>query len=324
MRAFLARLLLFLLPGALLAYPLDRLLSRWMAESHAYPGDVEVWNDIYSDTLHADLVVHGSSRAWMHFDTPMIQDSLGITAYNLGVDGQGFRIQYLRHQEYMDHAPAPKVVLMLADMQNLHPNAELYGMEQFLPFMAGNQRMARCLAHFEGFGPLDFQLPLVRFAGQKDAWRNALLTSMHDPGRFRRRGYAGMDKEWTMDQDSAEVEWARRVIEVDPELVVLYEAFLQDMADRGITVVLVDPPEFRAFQVRVQGREQALEVHRQAAARFGLTYLDYSDHPICLDRSLFYNATHLNRRGATLFTAQLIRDLRSLGIGTVVKVQEPQ
>lgn len=319
MRAFLARLLIFILPGVVLAYPLDRLLSYWMAKSHAYPGDVEVWNDIYSDTLQADLVVHGSSRAWMHFDTPMIQDSLGITAYNLGVDGHGFRVQHLRHLEFMDHAPPPKVVLMLADMINLQPSTRLYGMEQFLPFLAGNERMADYLAHYEGLGPADFHLPLVRFAGQKDAWRNAILTWLRDPGRYRRRGYAGMEKVWTMDQDSAEVEWAKLEVRVDPELVALYESFLQDMADKGITVILVDPPEFRPFQLRVQGREQALEVHRRAAARFGLSYLDYSDHPIGLDRSLFYNATHLNRRGATLFTAQLIKDLRRLGVGAAVR-----
>lgn len=56
-----------------------------------------------------------------------------------------------------------------------------------------------------------------------------------------------------------------------------------------------------------------LALYREIADRNSFPFLDYSNDPICYDTLNFYNAMHLNARGANLFSAELAHDLNSLG-----------
>jgi hypothetical protein len=49
------------------------------------------------------------------------------------------------------------------------------------------------------------------------------------------------------------------------------------------------------------------------ACEFHIPILDYSDIPMCYDTAYFYNATHLNKTGAELFTTKLAHDIDSIG-----------
>ena len=57
-----------------------------------------------------------------------------------------------------------------------------------------------------------------------------------------------------------------------------------------------------------------MTMFQNIADRNNIPFLDYSNDPICYDTSYFYNAMHLNARGADIFTAKLAHDLDSLNI----------
>ena len=42
-------------------------------------------------------------------------------------------------------------------------------------------------------------------------------------------------------------------------------------------------------------------------------YLDYSTDSMCQDTTYFLNSSHLNKKGAEIFSAKLVRDIDSLG-----------
>jgi lysophospholipase L1-like esterase len=50
------------------------------------------------------------------------------------------------------------------------------------------------------------------------------------------------------------------------------------------------------------------------ARKYNIPILDYHYDPISFDTAYFYNATHMNKRGAELFTAKLAHDIDSLRI----------
>ena len=59
------------------------------------------------------------------------------------------------------------------------------------------------------------------------------------------------------------------------------------------------------------------EIHQMyydLSMRYELPMLDYSNCYLSQDTTYFYNATHLNKTGSDLFSAQLAYDLDSLGI----------
>ena len=55
MKNFLTRLLIFLAPIAIGLYPLDLALSHIYKQTRRYPGEIEVWNDIYNGQAQCEV-----------------------------------------------------------------------------------------------------------------------------------------------------------------------------------------------------------------------------------------------------------------------------
>src|SRR5690606_8473940 len=119
MRLFLYKLALFLLPFLILSYPLDLVLSNYLSQSNGSTGEIEVMKQIYNGTIDSDIAIYGSSRAWVHVNPEILQDSLHQTAYNFGVDAHNFWLQYLRHLEYLKHNRRPSSIIISLDIFSL-------------------------------------------------------------------------------------------------------------------------------------------------------------------------------------------------------------
>ncbi len=68
MKKFFIKMIYFALPIIILIYPLDYGMSFIYKQSNDYPGEYEVWNDIYNSNASCDIAIYGSSRAWVHID----------------------------------------------------------------------------------------------------------------------------------------------------------------------------------------------------------------------------------------------------------------
>jgi lysophospholipase L1-like esterase len=55
-----------------------------------------------------------------------------------------------------------------------------------------------------------------------------------------------------------------------------------------------------------------MDTLKSIATRFSIPYLDYSPDSLMYHKELFYNTTHLNKKGAEIFTRQLAADLKNL------------
>lgn len=57
-----------------------------------------------------DILIFGSSRAVHHYNAPMLEDSLGMTCYNCGDDGNGIILSYGR-LKMIKERHAPKIII---------------------------------------------------------------------------------------------------------------------------------------------------------------------------------------------------------------------
>jgi hypothetical protein len=127
---FLLRVILFFIPIAILAYPLDLIISKSLATSRTFGyGEVPVWHDIYTGIIDSEIVIYGSSRAWVHIDPHKMQQALNVKAYNMGIAVHAFDIQYLRHLEYLKYNRRPDCILMVVDVNNLARQKEVFADE---------------------------------------------------------------------------------------------------------------------------------------------------------------------------------------------------
>ncbi len=312
MKLFVKRLFLFFIPFAIIAYPLDLFLSSQVRHIKQFPGEHEVMKDIYDGRIQADIAIYGSSRAWVHVDPKILQDTLGKSAYNFGIDAHHFRLQYLRHLELFRLNKKPEMIIVSLDAFSLEMRKDLYGLEQYLPYMLWNENIREYTGSYKGYHWLDYNLPFVRYIGKKAVIQEVIthIFSTKTRPNIRESGYAGMDKTWNSDLEKAKSEMKSYKIKLHDKSVQLFHRFIKECKEQDIQLVFVCTPEYIEGQRFIENRTEIIEMYEQIARVNQIKFFDYSNDSMCLDRSLFYNSLHLNKTGAELFSAKFAGQLR--------------
>lgn len=301
----------FFVPLLLFMFLADILFSQYLRKSR--DGEYSVWNDIYDGKVNADVVVYGSSRAMVHFDPAVIKDSLHVNAYNLGINGHNFWLQYFRHKQLLDNGQAPKFIIHSVDVFTLVKRKDLFEMEQFLPYMLYDSDIREWISSYEGYEIYDFYIPLVRYYGQTKTIKrifNYAITGSRAVDSVRTLGYRNVDLEWNDDLETALKKYPDFRVPLDTTTIRLFDQYLQELKDSRTPIVLVYTPEYIEGQSFVKNREEVLQIFKLFAEKYKIPFLDYSNDPISYDKAYFYNASHLNGRGAQVFTSKIISDLK--------------
>jgi hypothetical protein len=314
MKKFIFKISWFALPIVLIAFPLDILLSHYLKKSNQYPGEFEVWNDIYTSRAECEVAVYGSSRAWVQINPTVLGDSLQKTVYNFGIDGHNFWLQYLRHKELLKFNKQPKLIVLSVDILTLQKVSNLYQLDQFLPYMLYNKSIAEFTSSYTGYKQYDYYLPLIRYSGKTDALHTLVKIAGHNQEleKYRNKGFRGMDKVWSDDFDKAKKQNQSIKLTLHKPSLELFENFINEVKQLGITLVLVYCPEYIEGQAYVSNRSDLINLYTDYATKHNLVFLDYSNDKICTDKNLFYNAMHLNSTGADFFSKKLAHDLKRL------------
>lgn len=310
MKRFLTYTLLFLLPIAVLAVAADWWLTGRFREFRK--GNYSVWNDLLDGRVNADLVVYGTSRADVHINPKTIEDSLGLTAYNLGVNGHNFYMEYLRHTLLLKHNKKPRVILLSVDNVMLDKRDDLYGKEQFAPYLSDPDIRAATKT-YKGFDRFDYLLPLARYLPLKVPATHLREDNYSSTGASPwYKGFHPHEGGWNSDFEVAVQKRKRYAQQFDSATLQLFERFLQETQADGIRVFFVYTPEYIEGQAFVSNRQEVFDRLHGFANKHSIPFLDYSSDPICLSKDYFFNSQHLNEKGVGIFMNKLVKDLRPL------------
>ncbi len=309
MKKFLIKISIFSLFAILLFLPLDLVISEKLSINtwHAF-GETAAWNNVIEGEIDADLYIYGSSRAWHHVDPAIIEEELGLTAYNFGVDGHNFDIQNLRHQLLMRYNRKPEYIIYSLDCFTLRKRPNLYLRDQFLPFMLKYRELMPVMLTFNGFHWTDFYVPLLRYHERRQAL--SVIAKHWNSKEFPKRRTKGFkynpEKELEIKEDDKRTPYG--IPQID-EVVDMFEAFLTECEEEGIQVIMIYSPEFHLHQKQVWNRKEIMANFRRISEAYNIPFIDYSDNPICQDTKYFFDNLHLNKRGAETFSRQLAADL---------------
>ena len=93
MKKYLIKIGLFFLLVAIVDVAVGKTFSYLL--DHVKGGD-NGRNNYICDSLRTDILVFGSSRAIHHYNPLILTDSLGLSCYNCGQDGNGSILNYAR------------------------------------------------------------------------------------------------------------------------------------------------------------------------------------------------------------------------------------
>ncbi len=273
-------------------------------------GEIGVWNDIFESNATADVAIYGSSRAWVHIDPEIIEKHTGLTAYNYGIDGHNFKLQYLRHKLLLQNNPAPKYILVSLDVFTLDQRKDLYNSDQFLPYIF--QKDIRAFtSSYEGYSYLEYGVPLIRYIGRKDVVKSALwgVSEGNLKQSKRTKGYLGVHREWNDDFAKARASRDSLQAKFDEQTISLFQQFIEESKELGIQVMFVYTPEYIDGQNFISNRDEVIEKYIQIASQYQIPFLNYSQDSLSYDTQYFYNSLHLNKKGSQLFSEKFGKDL---------------
>ena len=311
MKRFLIHLGIWLFVAGALSFALDAMITTGLRKTEIRK--YAVWNDIYKGEINADLVVVGSSRAWCGFNTYILDSFLNCNSYNLGFDGHPLDAQLVRYETYRRFNPKPSVILLNTEfLSTLHNSAEFqYEREQFFPFI-NDSELIDAFSQAKHISWLERHVPLLRYFGYREDMENGIKSFFGEKEFFdggMHKGYRGNNFAW--DRASLKEDKVRPV-EIDWDIVPQLDSFVKRSSDEGIQVIFVKSPVYRPLMDHFSGIEVIDSIYTSIADRYHVPILNYYYSPIGLDSTNFCNPSHLNKKGAELFTTELCGDLKDI------------
>lgn len=257
------------------------------------------------DKCSEDILIFGSSRAEQHYNSKMMEDSLGIPVYNCGTSGFGIILSYGRILMISERY-RPKYIIMeitpefdyvdngntRRDLQHLKRHYERNGVKEIIDSMD----------YFEKYKMLSY---LYRF--NSDIIHNPLYLINQEPANknaIGEQGYIAQNLEFDKMKAGKRIE--NEKFEIDPVKYHYFNLFLTK-SNKMSKVVLVISPYFNGRNPRIF--EPAIKI----AKRLNIPLLDYSNNPKFIHHEEFFkDGGHLNANGADEFTQDLINDIKRL------------
>ncbi len=276
MRRFLRYGALFLLILLVLGHVLDYMVSTGLRKS-GLP-DYAEWNAVVSGEATADIIIQGSSRAWVGISPNILSDRLDMSCYNLAVNGYPLDMELARYRLYREYDKNPKVIIQSVDTYSFNTRSDLFANNQFLPYF-DEKAVREAIEPYGYFRWYDYDLPLVRYRGKVQLiWQG--LAEFFGARHYvtpRDRGYQPQDLRWSDEFDTFlaahpngyEQVWKQQWVD---EL----DTFLAECGRDGIMVVLVYPPEYSGARELLNNRDEIFAIFQRLAKKHGMVFLDYS------------------------------------------------
>lgn len=275
-------------------------MKRFTQSAASIGGDYRMSDHVLKEDTLENLLVIGSSVALNSLDTKMIEDSLGISAYNAGSNGQNMPYYLAIAETVIDRPGLETIVLGVAD--NAFTNTGAGSRINFLVpyYKAGYPAIDKCLENRSARDRIMYKSSLYRF---NTIWFRILLYQFVEPGVKGKNGFIAKDIPAFFPK--------KTVVEKDDTLTTErrdeFERLISICKEKNKRLIVCFPPRFEERRLTTS-LEKYLQ-KRAAGGDFELWY-DVTASPFSSDSTLFHDSEHINYRGADIYTKMIIERLK--------------
>ena len=249
-----------------------------------------------------DIIIMGSSRASHHYVPQIMSDSLGMSCFNAGQDGNGIILQYGRWKMISERY-APKVLIYdVTPGFDLQENDNMAYVDRLKPFCDDSE----VKNYVAGIFPIErwklysqmyrynykFLEMLSDCAKTKDAKLNGYIPL-----------YGQIRKEVVEEASNAKV----KPIEFDETKLQYLECLAQECQARNTQLIFVASPYYKGGSYN----EESFSPISELAAKYGLPFYYLNVSEFIDNPDLFKDSHHLNDEGAKAFTSEILHRIVS-------------
>jgi len=317
MKKFIKLLIVFFSILLGLAYLMDYIITTGLKKTDLRL--FQSWNDIYSSNIRSDAIIVGSSRAWCQYSPRILDSVLNISTYNIGIDGHAIDYQILKYNTYRRFTPSPpRYIIQNIDIFSPSITTGHYEREQFFPYISDDSLINQ-VSKIKNISFFDRYLPIFRYWGYRKYVEDGISSFFgkkifFDGGMFK--GYRGNNYKWGR-KELDKIKSIQFSYELKADSV--FEEYLSQAKREKIQIVFVYAPIYINGIKKIENLSEMYNYFKTKANQYNIPILNFTCDSISMDSSNFYNAIHLNRKGAELFSKKLAKNLDSLGIKIKLK-----
>lgn len=312
MKKFVKGILVFTLFVLIVAIVADLAISKGLKRTER--GHFYTMNALMNQTLDADVVILGNSRATGSYNPAVLDTMLHVNSRNLGVSGQPFGVSYLRWKLYHRRNKNPNLLIVNIDFRDLRIVTKGVEKDQYYPYM--HDTLVKPYLDLYGFTWAEKHIPMYRYRGDYKLLAIGLCELLHirhdQKGQYY-KGYANENTSWQGQNLNHILSQGKIKGECEPEAIQLLERFLRETQQDSIPVVFVYAPLYKKLKDNLD-ETQTRKAYQDLSERYDIPLLDFSEIAFCCDTNYFQNGHHVNRIGANRFTKELAYSLDSLGL----------
>lgn len=249
-----------------------------------------------------DIIIMGSSRASHHYVPQILADSLGMSCFNVGQDGNGIILQYGRWKMISERY-APKVLIYdVTPGFDLQENDNMAYVDRLKPFCDDSE--------VKNYVSDIFPIERWKLYSQMYRYNYKFLEMLSDCAKSKDDKLCGyiplhghIRKEVAEGASNAKV----KPIEFDETKLQYLECLAQECQARNTQLIFVVSPYFKGGSYN----EESFSPISELAAKYGLSFYYLNDSEFTDDPNLFKDSYHLNDEGAKAFTSEILHRIVS-------------
>ncbi|MBX7205555.1 MAG: hypothetical protein K1X81_09040 [Bacteroidia bacterium] len=288
---------------------------EWGVRCNTY-GESGKINMLMSHRIDPELMIFGSSVALVQLDDSLITAQTGMTTVNMGLSGVSFQ-QYLGlAKEFASYTTKCKYVVFVNTPFELITRNLLYEAFNFYAHL-GSETIYKSLVdidpvlvnkmkYFPCYPLTVYDSHFYRLSREGHKERKGIKPHAPKPDGFLPVHIFKFNDESLryVQNHSLDIPVSDTLVNYYREIISLYNA-------KGIKVILLSPPVEQGMNDRIGNGEELAHTWQQLAGTQNY-FMNYSTDSLSKHRELFYNFTHLNSKGAAIFSEKFAGDLKTM------------
>jgi hypothetical protein len=255
------------------------------------------------EKANAAIIIFGSSRANHHYHPGIFEEQLKLSCHNAGRDGFDILYNYAILKAVLSRYK-PEIVIL--DLNT----------EEFRKIQGSYDKLSALLPYYKshpeirGIVDLKSKIEKIKTLSHVYPFNSTLSYIILGNTEFNRKrrneinGYVPLMKTCS---DSFNNFYVSNDYALDSKKVEIFEEFIKDCIDAKIKLYIINSPYFD----RYQNSDKSIDIGQNIAKKYNVPFYDFlNDTAFINHRDLFYDGSHLNNEGATIFTIEIIEKIK--------------
>lgn len=298
MKKFITKIILLLV----ILFFVDRLTGHLFKHMQYHSKGGDTGRMIYiADSMNEDILIFGSSRAIHHYVPKVIEDSLQLSCYNCGRDGNGIIFSYGMYRLFRDRH-SPKIIIYdIIDSFDLIDEGNNEKYLDWLRYFYDKPGIDSIFVDIDKSEKYKM-IPQMRRYNRKFI---QIASDYIRPQQSDIKGYRPL--EGIMNYEPIESNTlSKKSIRIDENKLKYFKMLIKDCKERNTKLIFTVSPKYKGNE------DNTYKIIQQLAKVENIPFFyHYNDTEISPNKKYFEDSFHMNKYGAEIYTKKIIHEIKN-------------